>query len=347
MTLRLELRIDGDSRGAQRAVDDTRKSVVQLGQESRKPAGNPLQPIEDGAGRAGNSVGSLRMIFRTLGREAAIVGGPMAGIIGQVGTLTVGAGRLGVAMTVGALSVAAIAAAAYKAVTAYSALEQQQAQNANVMATMRSGSGQTIQSLAALTRELAESGTQSVESIREAETALLRFKVGGSETFATILRLSKDVAANGFASMKDAAIALAVAIEDPAKGFDKLKEIGVNLSATQQQLVLDFYATGQRVKGVQTILNEASRQFSGSDARSADTLGASWGRLTKSTGTYFEQVGGWITQQGGLKAILDATAKAWDNATQGRFTFNPNVFGLPPTPAEQPAMPKADRLPRP
>jgi hypothetical protein len=340
--LLLQLRIDGDSRGAQRAADDTRRSLTQLGQESRKPAGNPLQPIEDGAGRAGNSVGSLRMIFKTMAREAALLGGPMAGIIGQVGTLTVGTGRLGLFMTSSTIAIAAIAAVTYKAITAFSDLEQHNVKVAASLGATKVASGQTVAGLEAMTRELARSGTQTVSDIRDSEVALLRFKSVSGDTFGTVLRLARDAASGGFAPMKDATIAIGKALADPTKATEALRDIGLSLSVTQQRLATDFYNTGQRAKAQQVVLTALFEQIGGTDTKAADTLSAAGGRLTKTLGTYFEQLGGWIEKQGGLKAILDATATAWDNAAAGRFKFNTNLFGLPPA-AEPAALPKGDR----
>jgi phage-related minor tail protein len=363
MTLRIALQIDGDARGAQRAADDTRKSLALLGQETGKLAaplrdatgryvalgreaaaikpslGNPFGPIEQGAGRATASVGSMRMMFRMLSREAALVGGPLAGIIGQVGTLTVGAGRLGVAITVGTLTIAAIAAAAYKAVTAFSELEQHQVKVAIALGMTRTASGQTIGTLEGLTRELSKSGTQTVSDIREAEVALLRFKAVGGDTFGSVLRVSRDIAASGFAPMKDAAIALAKAISDPTKELDGLKEIGVSLSAAQRRLAIDFFNTGQTAKVAQIILNAASQQFAGADAKAADTLSAAWGRVAKSSGTWFEQIGGEISEATRLKTVLDAVASALERVATGRRRSGTIGLGI--------ALPKADRLPRP
>ena len=188
MTLRLALRIDGDATGAKRAADDTRAALRQLGKEAKQVpgAGNPFKPLDDGAQKVTNSLGSTRSVFKAFAREAALAGGPLAGMIGQVGTLTIGAGKLGGALVAGTLAVATITAAVYGAVTAFAELEKHQANVGNMLASTHSASGQTVASLSSLTKELSGPGTQSVADIRAAELELLKYKSVGGDAFGSI-----------------------------------------------------------------------------------------------------------------------------------------------------------------
>jgi hypothetical protein len=332
MTLRVSLIIDGLWDGAKKALAGTSAGIKQVEADAKKlPAVNPFQSFDEGAQKATTTLGSQRMMFKALAREAALVGGPLAGMIGEVGTLTIGTGRLGLAMTAGAITVAAIVATVYKAVTAFSELEQHQVKVATSLAATRNASGQTVASLDDLTRELSKSGTQSVADVREVELAVLRFKSVSMDAFPAVLKVARDIAATGFVSMKDAATGLAKAIADPANALQHFKDIGASLSVDQQRLAKDFAATGQSAKAAQVLIAAASAQFAGADAKAADTLGGAWGRLTRSGGSFSESLGKDIVQATNLKGVMDGLAIATErfNAARAKAPAMGNPLTLP------------------
>jgi Prophage tail length tape measure protein len=262
------------------------------------------------ANGSGVSLGGMRMMFKALAREAALVGGPMAGMIGQVGTLTVGTGRLGVVMTAGTVGIAAIAAVVYKAAGAFTELESHQAKTAAALAQTKGASGQTVASLEQLARQLSASGTQGVQDIRGAQLELLKFKTVGSDAFGAVGRIARDVAATGFVDLKSATQTIAKALDDPTKATETLKEAGLTLSVEQQRLATDFYNTGQRAKATQVILKALSDQTAGADAQAANTLSASFGRTTNSLTLLFEEAGKGLF----LKELFDAVNKKIETA---------------------------------
>jgi Prophage tail length tape measure protein len=332
MTLRVSLIIDGAWQGAKAALAGTSAGIKQVEQDAKKlPAVNPFATIDNGAKQAVTSLGSTRMTFKALAREAALVGGPMAGMIGQVGTLAIGTGRLGGAITVGVIGIAALVATVYKAVTAFSELEQHQVKVANTLAATKNASGQTVAGLEAMTRELSASGTQSVADIREAQVALLRYKSIGGDAFGSVLKIARDVAATGIAPLKDATITLAKAFDDPAQAAEHFKDIGASLSVQQQRLAKDLMATGDKL-GAQRVLAAAlSTQFAGADARAADTLAGAWGKLSKSGGGFFEQLGKDIADAWRLKDVMEGLASAAErvNAARAKAPSMGNPFTLP------------------
>jgi len=327
MTLRVSLIIDGSADNAKKAIAQVRDAVKQAKDEAKQPSNNPFTPIEDGGQRAAGAGTSLRTVFKTLAREAALMGGPLAGVIGQTGTLTVGMGRLGVGVVGVTIAVAAAVATVYKAVTAFSELEQHQVRVASLLAVTKSASGQTVQGLDTMARQLASTGTQTLDDVQQAQLALLRYKAVGTDAFGAVLKTARDVAATGIAPLKDATVALAQALSDPANASDHLKEISASLSVRQQQLAKDLVATGNAAAAQKLILDSVSKQFSGADARAADTLGGAFGRLTTSSGSFFADLGRDISEALRLKDVLNGAADAAERLRKAREN-SPDVKAL-------------------
>jgi hypothetical protein len=323
MTLRVSLIIDGDATGAKKAADEATRAInsVVKGTGGTAVAAQGVasgnRAIEDSSRRAAGAIdtanrssGSLRMTFRTLAREAALTGGPLGGMISQVGVLAIGSSRLGIAITVGTLAIAASAAVAYKAAAAYAALEDQQAKAAGALIVTKNASGQTIASLEALARELSASGTQSIEDIRAAEAELLKYKAVGGDAFGQVLKAAKDLAGSGFADLKSATAAIATALQDPTKATEALAGVGLKLSVAEQRLASDLYAAGKAAQAQQVILKAVTAQVQGADAPAANTLSAAWNRVTQSGSSVLEQWGKQISEGLRLKDVLNGIANA-------------------------------------
>src|SRR5206468_3571960 len=138
-----------------------------------------------------------RAFFKTLAREAGLVGGPLGSVIQQFGTLSVGSSRLSVALVGGTIGFAAISAVVYKAISAFAEFEAHEAKVAALLNL--TGGAQSLGGLDAITRDLSKSGTQTIADIRATEVELLNLRAVAGSTFGEVLTLSRDVAATGFA----------------------------------------------------------------------------------------------------------------------------------------------------
>lgn len=253
------------------------------------------------------SLSEQRAIFRLLSREASsLAGGPLADVIRSVGMLSYGAGRLTIGVTVGIVALTALTAAAVKAVEAFAQLEMHQAKIGNAIAATNGASGQTPSSIESIVQARSQSGTQSTGTIREATAELLKYRSVAGETFGEVTKLAQDVAATGFAELKGATTALGRALQDPTEAAKDLASVGLQLSSTQQKLAADLYSTGRVAEAQRVILDAVAKQVGGADAKAADTLAGSWGRLGNMIGNTFEKVGEGLAKMVKLKEVLDA-----------------------------------------
>src|SRR5205085_1092975 len=214
-----------------------------------------------------------------------------AGMIGQIGTLVVGTGRLGGAATGLVLGFAALAVGTYKSIAAYTELETHQAKVTAALLITKGASGQTAVGLEEMAKRLSASGTQSVEDIRAAQIELIKFKVVGGNAFGEVLDTAKNLAASGFADLKTATGALGKGLKEVTSATEEFGAIGIKVSVSEQRLANELLATGKAAQARQLLLGVASKQAAGADAAAADTLGAAWGRVTGAGGTVLEQWG--------------------------------------------------------
>ena len=286
------------------ALADARKKLNAV--PATPPTTPPAGPIEETTRKTLTQA----QAWRALAHEIELFNPQIATLIRNFGFVEQGLSHLPIAASGVAIGFAALGAAAVKAVEAFAELEKANAQMAAALLVTQGASGQTVDSLEKMSKALAESGTQPIASIRAAETELLKFRSIGGEAFGDVLKLSKDIAATGFADLKTSTTALAKALTDPANAIKTLDAVGVRLSVSQQRLAIDLANSGKSAQAMQVILDAVSKQVAGGDALAADTLTAAWNRLTKSGKGVLETWGKQIATGLQLKAVLDAIAKA-------------------------------------
>lgn len=332
MALRTALIVDGSAQGAVTAAQATSQAVrgmstdVQAASKSHAAFGQQQDKVVQGSGRANASLYEQRMTFRLLAREAALVGGPLGGMIGQIGALTIGTGRLGGRTTAMVLGLSAVAAVVYKSVAAFSAFETQQAKVAAILDVTKGASGETADSLDAMARRLSASGAQSIVDVRAAQDELLKYKAVGSDVFETVLKAATGAAAGGFADLKGSTVALGRAFSDMRNAAEPLKQVGIDLSASQQQLAADFLAVGNKAAAQQVILR-AIAPLLNAESKSADTLGKSWERIKDTAGGVLEYWGGVIAKGLQLKDVLDGINGTLKNGPENAADWALSVGG--------------------
>jgi Ca2+-binding EF-hand superfamily protein len=276
--------------------------------------------VVDNAGKAHQrgalNVAEFRAALRVMGREAALIGGPLGEVIRTVSTLSMGLVRLHPIVLLVTIAIAALTAGLLLSIKAWAAFEEQQAKVQNALAATHGASLQTTQSLNVMARQLASTGTQSIDVIREAQLELLKTKEVSGDTFGFILSKAKDVAATGFADFKTAVKAMAAAFKDPTEATDKLAEVGLKLSVREQRLATDLFNTGRLLEARRVIQDALSKQMVGADTNAADTLGAAWSRLTRSGGLVLEAWGKQISEALNLKNVLGQVADAAQNVAE-------------------------------
>jgi len=133
--------------------------------------------------------------------------------------------------------------------------------------------GFTTKQLAEMAAGFQKATTFGDEEILEMQSVLLTFTKVTGENFiaATETVLNMSVALNQ--DLKSAAIQVGKALQDPVLGVTSLRRAGVQLSATQEELIKNLVRTGDVAGAQNIILRELETQFGGAARAARDTLG--------------------------------------------------------------------------
>jgi hypothetical protein len=313
----------------QRVADQTKSASKEL--ENAGGAVDRHRKQVDDAGKAHQrgavNISEFRAALRVMGREAALIGGPLGELIRTASTLSLGMARLHPVVLLVTLAIAGMTAGVLLSIKAWAALEEQQAKVQNALNATKNASGQTTEGLTTMARQLAASGTVAIDKVREAQLELLKYKEVSGDTFEFILKKAKDVAATGFADLATATKAIAEAFKDPTQAYEKLTEVGLKLSVAEQRLATDLFNSGRLLESRRVIQDALSKQMNGADANAANTLQGAWNRLTRAGGELLEVWGKEIAEATNLKNVLNDVARAASAAAKAKRDYQETPSG--------------------
>ena len=215
-----------------------------------------------------------------LAKSVQVALGPLSGVAARITAMTSLANRNTIAIaglisaTIG-LSVAT--AAAIKIATA---AEKQLAQLDAQIKLLGNDTELTSAKVNKMARSLAEATLTNAKSARAAASVILQFKNIPEQFLQPTLKLSMDLATVFGQDLPQAARRLGRALNDPVRGMNLLKNLGVELSLVQKEQVTRMIAVGDRAKAVAFILDQLNTKMGGaaegagkSLAGALDTLG--------------------------------------------------------------------------
>lgn len=148
--------------------------------------------------------------------------------------------------------------------------------------------GFTTEQLAAMATELQNATTTGDEEILELQAQLLAFQNIAGDQFRRTTEVILDFAQVTGRNASSAVRTLAVAINDPINGMSRLRQAGISLSDSQQDVIRTMAESGDLI-GAQRALLEALEGAYGGAARAArDTFGGSLTGLSNAFGDLFE-----------------------------------------------------------
>jgi hypothetical protein len=192
--------------------------------------------------------------------------------------------------------------------------------------------GVTSEQLQAMAQELQGLTAFGDDAIIAMQGVLLTFTNirGGTVRQATeaILNLATAMGTD----LQSAAVLVGKALNDPVKGATALSKAGVQLSASQKQLIKDFVAVGDGASAQQIILKELETQFGGAAAAAADTFAGSIKQLGNAFGDLLEAKGGLGDAKESVQELTDllrdpSTVAAAETLTSALFTGFAAVTG--------------------
>lgn len=204
--------------------------------------------------------------FKKCGAEANTLGSKLKG--------------LGKAVAVGGAiaGVAALGATIRQGIMEYTEAAKVGAQTNAVIKSTGGAANVSAADVNKLAESLMKKSGVDDEAIQSGENMLLTFKnirneVGkGNDIFDEATKLTLDMSVAMGRDMKDSAIMVGKALNDPIAGVTALRRVGVQLSDQQQQQIKDFMAVGDVMSAQKIILGELNEEFGGSAKAMGDTL---------------------------------------------------------------------------
>lgn len=202
----------------------------------------------------------------------------------------------GIAKRVAKVGLLGLAGAAAWATKQFIDQEKATAQLNAVLRSTKGVAGVTSKAALKLADSLQTVTTFADEQILAGENLLLTFTKIGKDIFPDATETMLDMSEALGQDVKNSAIQLGKALQDPILGVTALRRVGVNFSAKQKDVIKDLVETGQAAKAQQIILKELKTEFGGSARAAADTFGGSLKRLKNLAGEAAEMIGGALAE---------------------------------------------------
>ena len=260
-TATVEVRLTSKTQSLQSGLNKSKKDLEKLGKtgsDAQKKLTKGGKGIQESFRRASQSI-------------AAIQGplGPVAGRITSLGTIIGNVGLTVAAITVG---IAALTFALKATIGVISRAEQQFLKLKAILKATGNAAGLTLREIEALAQEIGIGTLASTQKVRDAAGILLTFKSISGETFKEALRLTQDLAEVGFGDVKQGAIQLGKALEEPIVGLGALRRVGVSFTDQQKEVIKVLSMTGQKAEAQRIILEALDKQVGGAGVEAATGL---------------------------------------------------------------------------
>lgn len=172
--------------------------------------------------------------------------------------------------------------------------------------------GMTTRQLAAFADQRDLSTLGDKDGILDAINVMQTFKSVYGETFKESIKVAQDMAAVMGTDVKQAAIQLGKALEDPVSQMNALKRSGISFTDQQKDMITALVESGDKVKAQAMLLKMLKDQLGGAAegeakgmAGSVDTLSHNWRELTET-----------MANTSAAKSGIDALAEAIDGMTR-------------------------------
>ncbi|MGE0253477.1 MAG: hypothetical protein AB7H93_23630 [Vicinamibacterales bacterium] len=305
VTVRLTVRDAEQAAAALRRIGGDGEGALRRLEAATAPASRGLLSLDRAA--AGAQAGLQRF-----GAVSAVLPGQLGNVLSRVTALSGALSAGGLAFTAGAAGLGLFAAALVKTTTAAEAFERSQFKTEALLRVTGQASGQTAASIEQLAVSIGRSTLASTEEVRAAANQLLTFKTVAGDAFARTLRVSQDLAANGFGSVASNATRLAKALEDPTTQLAQLRESGISFSATQIEMIKGMSAAGREAEALDAILSNVEAQVGGTGAAETQGLAGAFDTLTENFARFTEEVG---RRSGVLDFLAGAMKRIADGST--------------------------------
>ncbi|WP_017941713.1 hypothetical protein [Thioalkalivibrio sp. ALE6] len=132
-----------------------------------------------------------------------------------------------------------------------------------------------------MSRDLALATLGSVEGFEGAAQQVLTFQSVSEEALPRVLGLAQDLAQSGFGSLESNARTLAMALDDPTEGLNRLRRQGIQFSEDQKAVIDSLIETGKEAEAQSLILDEITKRVGGVGEAAAEGLAGQFDTLSQ------------------------------------------------------------------
>lgn len=175
-----------------------------------------------------------------------------------------------------------------KMVQASIVAQNAQAQLGAVIKSTGGIAGQSAEALNAHAAALQRVTTYGDETINGMQSLLLTFTQIQGDTFPRATEAVMNVATAMGTDLKEAALQVGKALNDPVLGVTALARSGIQFTESQKEVIRTLVETGRQAEAQRLILDELDRQFGGSARAARETLGGALAALGNAWGDLFE-----------------------------------------------------------
>lgn len=156
---------------------------------------------------------------------------------------------------------------------AFNAFTEANEASAQLDATLKStknAAGITRAELDELSESLSKHSLFTDEAVTSMQSLLLTFTSIGKEVIPEAQQAIADMSAKMGVDLKDTAIQVGKALQDPIHGIAALHRVGVNFSESQKKVIESLVNTGKTAEAQRLILKELNTEFGGSAQAAAE-----------------------------------------------------------------------------
>lgn len=151
------------------------------------------------------------------------------------------------------------------------------------------------------------------ETVRRGENLLLTFTKISKDIFPQAVEVMLDMSQALGQDVKESAIQLGKALQDPILGVTALRRVGVNFNEESKKTIENFIATNDLASAQAFILKELQTEFGGAATAAGETFSGKLTQLKNALGDLQEQIG--MTILNGLQPLIQR-ALEWAQSEQ-------------------------------
>ena len=183
-----------------------------------------------------------------------------------------------------------------------------------IVRTTGGTAGFTGQQLDDMARSVARNTLASVKGVQDAIGILATFRTVSGDTFREAIGLSQDLATVMGTDIKQSALQLGKALEDPTKGLTAMARSGVSFSQSEQVLIKSLQASGKLLEAQGLILDKLSIQVGGVGKAEAGGLAGAVDGLSQTWDDFLIGIGN-LGPLSGATTAINALSGAIQNVT--------------------------------